>query len=87
MLVISAVAIYAVNQDNDTDKDKDPSMYGIKKINDMGVFFVTSVFSILSYVWLYIVLLDQVVSVTEAWITFALFFVLIALAFGADKLR
>lgn len=58
LLVISAVSIYAVNEENDTDKEKDPSLYGIKKINDMGVFAVTSVFSVFSYIWLFIVLMD-----------------------------
>ena len=56
LLVISAVAIYSVTAENDTDKDKDVSMYGIKKIDDMGVFAVTAIFSVLSYVWLFVVL-------------------------------
>lgn len=30
LLVISAVSIYSVTADNDTDKHKDPSMKGIK---------------------------------------------------------
>jgi len=58
LLVISAVSIYAVTAENDTDKDKDPSLYGIKKINDMGVFAVTTIFSIFSYIWMFIVLMD-----------------------------
>lgn len=56
LLVISGVAIYSVNAENDTDKDKDPSMYGIKKINDMGVFAITAIFSVFSYIWLFLVL-------------------------------
>jgi Ca2+/Na+ antiporter len=56
LLVISAVSIYAVTADNDTDKDKEPHMIGTKKINDMGVFAITAVFSVFSYIWLYIVL-------------------------------
>jgi len=56
LLVISAVSIYSVNESNDTDTDKDEDMKGIKKINDMGVFAVTSIFSVLSYIWLFVVL-------------------------------
>jgi len=59
LLVISAVAIYSVNETNDTDTDKPDEMKGIKKINDMGVFAVTAIFSILSYIWLFVVLRDQ----------------------------
>lgn len=87
LLVISAVSIYSVSADNDDDKDKDPSMKGIKQINDMGVFAVTAVFSILSYVWLFIVLQDQEVTITEAYITLALFFVLVIFAYAADKFK
>jgi Ca2+/Na+ antiporter len=57
LLVISAVSIYSVNEDNDTNEDRDKTMdKGVKKINDMGVFGITAIFSVLSYIWLYIVL-------------------------------
>lgn len=79
------MAVYAVNEDNDTDKEKDPKMRGIKKINDMGVFGITAVFSVFSYVWLFIVLQDQMVTTAEAIITLVLFFVLIIFSFIADK--
>ena len=88
LLVISAVSIYSVNESNDTDPDRDDTVpVGVKKINDMGVFGITSVFSVLAYIWMFICLADQRVTVAEAWITFLLFFVLIGLAFGADKYK
>lgn len=88
LLVISAVAIYAVNEDNDTDPDRDDTVpLGVKKINDMGVFAVTSIFSIWAYLWLYIVLMDQYVSPTEAWLTLFFFFLLLVLSYSADKYK
>jgi len=77
LLVISAVSISAI-----TD--------GVKKIDDMGVFLTTALFSIFAYVWLYVVLKassDEVVETWEAWLTFIFFFILIAMAFGADKYK
>lgn len=85
LLIISAVSVYSVDETNDTDKDKDPKMLGIKWINDMGVFSITAIFSVLSYIWLFIVLSDQKVYVWEAVLTIALFFVLIIFSFLADK--
>ena len=58
---------------------------GIKRIKDMKVFAVTATFSILAYVWMFAVLYDQRVEIWEAWITFILFFILLGLAFAADK--
>lgn len=88
LLVISAVSIYAVNEKNDTDPDRDDTVpLGVKKIYDMGVFCVTAFSSIFAYVWIWIVLADQSVSTTEAWLTLIFFFVLIGLAFGMDKYK
>ena len=59
LLVISGVSIYAVNEKNDTNDDRDTTMpVGVKKINDMGVFAITATSSIWAYVWMYIVLRD-----------------------------
>jgi Ca2+/Na+ antiporter len=59
LLVISAVSIYAVNEKNDTDPLRDDTVpKGVKKINDMGVFAVTSFFSIFAYLWIWYVLSD-----------------------------
>lgn len=74
LLVISAVSIVSVDEP--------------KKINDLGVFATTSVFSIFAYVWLYVCLMINTpdeVTTTEAWLTLIFFFVLVILAFLADK--
>ena len=54
LLVISAVSIYAVSADNDTDPERDSSVdVGVKKIYDMGVFSITATSSIFAYIWLW----------------------------------
>ncbi len=59
LLVISGVSILAVSEKNDNSDDRDETVpIGVKKINDMGVFGTTAVFSIFAYVWLLIVLMD-----------------------------
>lgn len=75
LLVISAVSIYAVGED-------------VKKIDDMGVFLTTAVFSVFAYVWLYYCLSIETpgqVTTKEAYWTFGFFFILLILAFSADK--
>jgi len=59
LLVISAVSIYAVNEKNDKDPERDESVpLGVKKIYDMGVFSITCFFSVFAYVWIFICLQD-----------------------------
>lgn len=88
LLVISAVSLYAVNEENDTDPERDDTVpLGVKKINDMGVFSVTAFFSLLAYILLFVFLRDQQVELWEGVVTFVLFFVLLGLAFGADKYK
>lgn len=61
-----------------------------KKVYDTGVFAVTSIMSMWAYIWLYICLkVSSVEEVTlmEGWLTFIFFFVLIIVAFSADKLN
>ena len=63
---------------------------GVKKIDDLGVFFTTATFSIFAYVWLFLCLqvyTEGEVTVTEAAWTFAFFFILIIIAVSADKYR
>ena len=75
LLVISAVSIYSVNESNDTDPERDDTVpKGVKKIYDMGVFSITATASIFAYLWMFICLLDQQVSLLEAWLTFFFFF-------------
>ena len=87
-LVISGVSIYAVqtNNDNRTDAEveEDGTGKGVKKINDLGVFAITCTWSVLAYMWLFYVLLDYEVTVLEACLTFAYFWILIGMAVGAD---
>jgi len=88
LLVISAVSIYAVNEANDTDEDRDTTVpVGVKKINDMGVFSITCTSSLWAYIWLFICVRDSAVSLSEAWLTFAMFFILIGLSYGADRYK
>jgi len=77
LLVISGVSILAV--------DETP-----KVINDLGVFAVTSIFSLWAYIWLLLVL--QVISegkvtLIEAWTTLIFTGLLIIIAFAADKIN
>jgi len=74
LLVISAVSVAAVKE--------------VKKVDDMGVFVTTGIFSIFAYIWLYICLTvnsENEVDILEAVLTFGFFFLLLILAFSADK--
>ena len=60
LLVISAVSIYAVSEETDTDPDRDDTVpKGVKKIYDMGVFGITATSSLFAYIWMFICLFDQ----------------------------
>ena len=88
LLVISGASIIAVDE---TEKDTNGDVkYIPKKVYDTGVFAVTAIWSIFAYVWLYIVLKvssDEIIETWEAWVTFIFFFILIAMAFGADRYK
>lgn len=87
LLVISGLSIYAVSTENDNNEDRDEEMEkGVKRIYDLRVFAITCTSSLWAYIWLWIVLLDQEVSMTEGILTFVFFFILIILAFWADKI-
>lgn len=76
LLMITAVSIISVDEP--------------KYIEDLGVFTVTSIYSIWAYVWLVIVLqvwTPKEVTSIEAWLTLAFCFLLIICAYGADKYR
>ncbi len=75
LLVISAVSIVSVGIDT-------------KKVDDMGVFATTCVFSMFAYIWLYVVLqlwTPGFVTLSEAIITLLFFVLLIIIAFTADR--
>ena len=86
--MISGVSIYAVNKDNDNRTDKelaeDGTDQGVKKVADLGVFAITTTWSVIAYCWLFYALLDYEVTVLEAALTFIFFWVLLAMAVGAD---
>ena len=80
LLVISAVSIYAVDENDE---------HNPKKIDDLGVFGVTSIMSCFAYIWLYLVLgvvSPNEVEVWEAVLTLGFFVILIVCAFIADKI-
>jgi solute carrier family 8 (sodium/calcium exchanger) len=55
---------------------------------DTGVFFVTAMFSLFAYFWLYtclVITTAGIVTVKEAWLTLIFFFILVGLAFLADR--
>jgi hypothetical protein len=61
-----------------------------KKIDDVNVFAITSLFSILAYLWMFFVLTiwtPEEVTFIEAIITLGLTGVLIGLAYVADTCR
>ena len=75
LLCISGVSIIAVDKP--------------KKIYDLGVYSCTAFFSIFAYSWMYFVLelnTKDYVTPIEAWLTFIFFFILVAMAYGFDKL-
>lgn len=75
MLCIIAVVIVSVPKGD------------IRKIKDMGVFACTAFFSVFAYIWLLIMLMvisPDIIEVWEGIVTFALFWVLIVIAYLAD---
>lgn len=90
-LVISGVSIYSVSEDNDNRTAKeikeDGTPKGVKKVLDMGVFTITTTWSVIAYCWLFYVLLDYEVYPWEAYLTFGFFWILIVMAVGADIYR
>lgn len=91
-LVISGVSIAAVTAENDntrTDADlvEDDTPRGVKKVRDLGVFTVTSIFSMIAYAWLLFVLWDGYVQLWEAIVTFGLFWVVMGCAYIADQIN
>lgn len=77
LLVISGLSILAVGEKP-------------KKVNDVGVFAVTSLASLWAYIWLFICLTvnsEERVTVGEAWWTLVFFFALIIFAYTADRVN
>lgn len=77
LLVITGVSILAVGEEP-------------KAVKDTGVFAVTAISSLFAYIWMYLVLgvmSPGEVSLTEGWLTFVYFWLLILFAYGADKIN
>jgi Ca2+/Na+ antiporter len=76
LLVISALCIVAVEDEEG------------KKIADLGVFTVTSVWSMIAYLWLFACLSlisPGEVDLVEAWLTFSFFIILMIMAYAVDR--
>lgn len=82
LLVISAVSIIAVGGGQDGEE-----LGAIKKIADLWVFAVTTIFSLWAYIWMYICVEDNYVSIAEGIITCVFFVLLVVISFIADKLN
>jgi len=77
LLVISAVSIVAVGgEENET-----------KKIDDLYVFAVTTVFGLWAYVWMWICVTDSFISVAEGVLTTVFFVLLVGISYGADRIN
>lgn len=77
LLVISGVSILAVGEEP-------------KKVYDVGVFAVTSIASLFAYIWLYLTLSTispNYISLVEAYLTLIYFFLLIIMAYAADRIN
>ena len=61
----------------------------VKKINNLSVYLYTAVVTVLTYVWLYIVLkvwTEDQITVPEAILTFCFYFLFIIFAYAIDKI-
>ena len=90
-LIISGISIFAVNETNDERTDEeveaDGCPRGVKKVQDTGVFAITTTWSIIAYIWLFVVLSDDTVEQWEAFLTLGFFFIFIIMAYIADCCR
>ena len=59
----------------------------VKKVDDLGVFSITTTWSVIAYIWLFYVLIDYEVEAWEAYLTFGFFWILIIMAVSADIYR
>lgn len=81
LLVISGVSIIAVGS-GDGDEPGE-----VKKIDDLWVFAVTTVFSLWAYIWMWICVTDDFISETEGILTCVFFVLLIVIAYTADRVN
>lgn len=90
-LVVTAFAVFAVSAKNDKrnaeDAAEDGTALGVKRVNEMSVYTITIIWSIVAYGWLYFVLSDKVVMIWEAAVTLAMFFVMLLMCWAADRIN
>lgn len=67
--------------------EEDGTPKGVKKVDDLGVFSITTTWSVIAYIWLFYVLMDYEVEAWEAYLTFGMFWILIIMAVSADLYR
>ena len=72
LFIIGAACILAVGKET-------------RQIKQFGVFGTTAIISVLSYVWLIVVLRDNIIEIWESSITLVFFVILAVLAFIVDK--
>jgi hypothetical protein len=62
LLVIAAVSVFSVDAVSDKRSEEelkeDNVERGVKKVRDLGVFAITSSWSVIAYIWLYVCLMD-----------------------------
>jgi solute carrier family 8 (sodium/calcium exchanger) len=79
LLVIIAICVMAING------KKEDGLPDFRKIDEMGVFTVTAIYSVFAYVWLFLCVKDNTVQLWEAIVTFMLFPLLVFHCYLADK--
>jgi len=78
LLVICATCVMAIPKANGSEK-------GTRKIKAMGVFSCTAFFSVFAYIWLFICVQDNNISIYEAIVTFLFFPLMVFMAYKLDK--
>lgn len=73
LLAISAICVAAIGNGE------------VRRIDDIGVFNITASFSLWAYVWMYLCLMDGVVTVAESIITILFLFILCGLSYGQGQ--
>jgi solute carrier family 8 (sodium/calcium exchanger) len=84
LLVITAICVMFVPKRDEDHPDEEP---GLRYVKQLGVFIITSSFSLLAYIWLLLVLVaisPNEVELWEALVTFAFFPLLVGIAYAQD---
>jgi len=82
LFIIIAVCVISVPLEGSSKTET-----GVRKVTELGVFFITSASSLWAYIWLLIcieIITPEVVSAAEATLTLLMFPALVLIAFGQD---